>query len=265
MVRSIGTKPTFLAWQPRLVHVADHDHGRTQELGGGGCREAYGTGAGDVDRRTRLDARIQGAMKAGRQNVRQHGQVHDLGQGLVLVRELEQVEVGIGDHDVAGLSADPAAHVDIAVGAAGATGIDRQANAGVRLPAGAASSTGDVERHRDKIAQLDHLDIRALLDHLARDLVPEHHPCRGSCATADHVLIGSADIGRNDLQDHAMLDLAASRVLELGISDILDLDFSWLGVDDAAIFAHDKPLLRVVRRIARPFQCVAKASGRTGT
>ena len=50
-------------------------------------------------------------MEAGRQNVRQHGQVHDLGQGLVLVRKLEQVEIGVGDHDVAGLPADPAAHV----------------------------------------------------------------------------------------------------------------------------------------------------------
>jgi hypothetical protein len=27
-------------------------------------------------------------------------------------------------------------------------------------------------------------------------------------STADHVLVGSADIGQNDLQDHAMLDLA---------------------------------------------------------
>ena len=50
-------------------------------------------------------------MEAGRQNVRQHGQVHDLGQGLVLVRKLEQVEIGVGDHDVAGLPADLAAHV----------------------------------------------------------------------------------------------------------------------------------------------------------
>jgi hypothetical protein len=28
------------------------------------------------------------------------------------------------------------------------------------------------------------------------------------------------------------------RVLELGIGDILNLDFAWLGVDDAAILAH---------------------------
>jgi hypothetical protein len=40
-----------------------------------------------------------------------------------------------------------------------------------------------------------------------------------------------------------MLDLAASRVLELGIGDILNLDFSLLGVDDATIFAHQKTLL----------------------
>jgi hypothetical protein len=38
------------------------------------------------------------------------------------------------------------------------------------------------------------------------------------------VLIGSADIGRNDLQDHAMIDLATLRVLELGIGDVLNLD-----------------------------------------
>ena len=185
-----------------------------------------------------------------------------LDRASVLVRELEQVEIGIGDHDVAGLAADPAAHVHITIGAAGATGIDRQAHAGIRLPAAAASSTGDVERHRDQIAQRDHLDIRTLLDHLARDLVPEHHACRSSCAAAHHVLIGSADIGRNDLQDHAMIDLATLRVLELGIGDVLNLDFAWLGVDDATIFAHDKPL---VQKDCEPSQCVAKASGRSGT
>jgi hypothetical protein len=56
------------------------------------------------------------------------------------------------------------------------------------------------------------------------------------------VLIGSADIGRNDFQDHAMLNLETLRVLKLGIGDILNLDFSWLGVDDASIFVYYKPL-----------------------
>ena len=204
-------------------------------------------------------------METGRQDVRQHGQVHDLGQRLVLVRELEQIEIGIGDHDVAGLPADPAAHVDIAIGAAGATGIDRQAHAGIRLPAGAAPPTSDVERHRDQIAQRDHLDVRPFLDHLAGDLVAEHHPCRRGCAAAHHVLIGSADIGRNDLQNHAMLDLVTSRVFEFGIGDVLNLDFSRLGVDDAAILAHDKPLMRIGRKNCDPLQRGAKASGRMGT
>jgi hypothetical protein len=58
------------------------------------------------------------------------------------------------------------------------------------------------------------------------------------------VLVGSADIGRDHLQDHALLDFAALRVLELGVRDILNLDFSRLGVDDAAISTHDKPLLQ---------------------
>jgi hypothetical protein len=38
------------------------------------------------------------------------------------------------------------------------------------------------------------------------------------------MLVGSTDIGRDYLQDYAVLDLAALRVLELWISDILDLD-----------------------------------------
>src|SRR3979409_82314 len=158
LVRSIGTKPTFLAWRSRasfmspiMITAAPRSWAEA-----GGPRDADGTGTGDIDRRARLDARGQGSVEAGRQDVRQHGEVHDLGQGLVLVRELEQIEVRIGHHDVAGLAADPAAHVDIAVGAARATGIDRQAHAGIRLPAGAAPSTGDVERHRYEIAHRDH-------------------------------------------------------------------------------------------------------------
>ena len=57
------------------------------------------------------------------------------------------------------------------------------------------------------------------------------------------MLVGSTDMGRDDLQDHAMLDLTALRVLELWITNILDLDLARPGVDDAAIPAHDEPLL----------------------
>ena len=118
------------------VHVADHDHGRTQEQRRGGRCEADRTGSGDVNRRTWLHARIQGAVEPGRQDVSQHRQISDLRHCLGLVREFEQVEVGIGGVDVAGLAADPAAHVNIAVGTSRATGIDRWAHPGIRLPAG---------------------------------------------------------------------------------------------------------------------------------
>src|SRR6202035_1755729 len=79
----------------------------------------------------------------------------------------------------------------------------------------------------------------------------EHHACRASCAAADHVLVGSADIGRNHFEDHAVLDLAASRILELRIGNVLDLDFPWFSVDDATIFAHDKPLLQWSGELSR--------------
>lgn len=48
-----------------------------------------------------------------------------------------------------------------------------------------------------------------------------------------------------------MFDLAASRVLELGIGDVLNLDFSGLGVDDATIFAHDKTSPAVCSELLR--------------
>jgi hypothetical protein len=56
-----------------------------------------------------------------------------------------------------------------------------------------------------------------------------------------------------------MLDLAASRVLELGIGDVLNLDFSGLGVDDTTIFAHDK----ILQNYCEPFPLAAKASSKT--
>jgi hypothetical protein len=60
-----------------------------------------------------------------------------------------------------------------------------------------------------------------------------------------------------------MLDLAASRVLELGIGDVLNLDFSGLGVDDATIFAHDKILQGCGQNYCEPFPLAAKASSKT--
>ena len=62
-----------------------------------------------------------------------------------------------------------------------------------------------------------------------------------------------------------MLDLLTSWVLEFGVGDVLNLDFSWLGVDDAPIFAHHKPLVECGQKDCGPSQRGAKASRRIGT
>ena len=134
-------------------------------------------------------------MEAGREDVREHRQVEDLLHRLVLVRELEKVPVGVGNHHVLGLPTDPAAHVHIAVCGARPVGIDVQADAGVALLAVPTAPAGDVERHRAEVALLDELDARTGLDHLPGDLVTEDQPGRGGGASTDHVLIGTADVG----------------------------------------------------------------------
>src|SRR6185312_15091479 len=142
-----------------LVQVPDDDHRGAQQLGGGGGGEPDGPGAGDVDGGADGDPGGDGAVEAGGQDVREHGQVHDLFQGLVAVGELEQVPVGVGDQDVFGLAADPAAHVDVAVGASGAVGVHVQADAGLGFLAVAAAAAGDVEGDRDDVPDLEEFDV----------------------------------------------------------------------------------------------------------
>ena len=91
-------------------------------------------------------------MEACGQNVGQHRQVMNLFHGLSLVGKAQQVEVGVGHHDVLSLAADPAAEIHVAIGAARVLVVDGQADVGVPLAAGAATAAGDVERHRDEIA-----------------------------------------------------------------------------------------------------------------
>jgi hypothetical protein len=221
--------------QPLLDEVGDDDDGRTEQLRTGRCREADRTGTGDVDGRAGLDARRHGAVEAGREDVGQHRQVEDLLHRLVAVRELQQVPVGVRDRDVVRLPADPAAHVDVAVRSAGTRGVDVEADPGLALLAVPAAAARDVEGHRAQVPDLDELDVGADLGHLAEDLVPEHEVLRRGRATADHVLVAAADVGRDDLEDDAVVELAADvrRVdaravlqLELGVVDVLDLDLA---------------------------------------
>ena len=170
-------------------------------------------GAGDIDKRADAYAGRDGAVEAGGQDVREHGEVTDLLHGLCLVGEADEVEVGVGHHDVVGLATYPAAHVDVAVGATGAAGVHVEADTGVLRAARLAASAGDVEGNGDEIADVEVLDVGALLDDLAGDLVAENHAARGRGAATHHVLIGAADVGRDHFEDDGVLDLLACRVL----------------------------------------------------
>src|ERR1700752_4810485 len=76
------------------------------------------------------------AVEAGRQDVRQHGQVGDLLHSLFLVGKLQKVEIGIGHQHIIRLSTHPAAHIHIAVGSARLLLVHVQAHAGIAFAAG---------------------------------------------------------------------------------------------------------------------------------
>src|SRR5205814_6205720 len=96
---------------------------------------------------------------------------------------------------------------------------------------------------RGDVALLDELDVAPRFDDLAGDLVAEDQSCGGGSPPADHVLVGAADVGGDDLEQHAVLDFfLACRVVELGEVDGLDLHFAGLDVGDATIGRrHDGP------------------------
>ncbi len=177
-------------------------------------------------------------MKARRQDVGEHGQVADLGHRPRLVGELQQVEVGVGRHDVFRLPPDPAAHVDIAIGAAGPTFVDGQADAGVAMLAGAASAAGHVERNRNQVADGQHLDVGPLLDHLSSNLMAKHHAGRRRRPAAHHMLVGTADIGRDDLENNAVINFPAVWILKPGVRNILHLNLAGSEIHYTTIVAH---------------------------
>ena len=105
---------------------------------------------------------------------------------------------------------------------------------GVATLAVAAAAAGDVEGHRDDIADLDELDIASALDHLTGDLVAQHQAFRRGGTAANHVLIAAADIGGQNLEDDTVLALTAAQC-EFRERDVLDGDFTGAAIDDAAI------------------------------
>jgi len=224
--------------QADRVDVADDHHRRAQQACRRGSGQADRTGAGDVNGAARADTGGDRAMVAGGEDVGEAGQVADFLHGLVAIRQFQQVEVGVRYQHVFGLAAGPVAHVDVTIGAAGTGRVDGQAHAGVLLFARAAAAAGNVEGHRDQVADFQVFDIAALLDHFAGDLMTEHQPGLGGGAAAHHVLVGAADIGGDHAQDDAVLDLPATGVLHFGIVDFLYFDFAVAEIHDTTITRH---------------------------
>src|SRR5581483_9308114 len=129
------------------------------------------------------------------------GEILDLRHGLIPIRELQRVEIGVRHHHVLGLAADPTAHVDVAVGCAGAIAVDVQTDTGLALFTVATATARDVEGDGDDVALLDEFHIGARLDDLAGNFVTQYQAGRGGCATAHHVLVTSADVRGDGLQD----------------------------------------------------------------
>jgi hypothetical protein len=106
---------------------------------------------------------------------------------------------------------------------------------------------GDVERHGADVAHVDELDVGALLDDLAEDLVTEHQVRRCRGAAADHVLVAAADVGGDHLEDHAVVQLAphVGRVhpravleFQLRVVGLVYLDLAGLDVRNASVACH---------------------------
>ena len=177
-------------------------------------------------------------MKAGRQNIRQAGEIPDFFECLVLVGKAQQIEVSVRHHDVFSLATDPAAHVYIAIGAASARWIHVQAYAGVLLFAGATATASHVKGYRDNVTFFEELDIAARLDHFAGNFMAQDQAGRGGSATAYHVLVGAADIGGQYLEDDAVVGLLTRRSDQLGKRDGLHFDFTWPDIGYASISRH---------------------------
>ncbi|MNO85930.1 hypothetical protein D3C76_773150 [compost metagenome] len=177
-------------------------------------------------------------MVAGRQNVGEAGQVTDLLHGLVAIRQFQQVEVGVRHQHVLSLAAGPVAHVDVTVGATGAGRVDGEADTGVHLFARAAAAARDVERYRHQVAHLQAFDITPQLDDFTGDFVAQDQADLGSGAAADHVLVGAADVGGDHLEDHAVLDLLATRVLHFRVVDIAYFDLAGAEIYHSTIARH---------------------------
>jgi hypothetical protein len=110
-----------------------------------------------------------------------------------------------------------------------------KANAGVALSTGPATATCNVERDRYEVTDFEILDVTPFLYYFAGDLVSEHHAGRRRRTTPHHVLVGAADIGRDDLEDDAVINRLSRWIAERRKVDLLNFDAAWFEVDNTAV------------------------------
>jgi hypothetical protein len=185
--------------------VPDDDHGRAQQVARGGTSQPDRSRTGDVDNGPGTDTCAHGPVEPGREDVRQTGEVLDLGQGLVSVREAQEVEVGVGDHDVLSLPSDPPSHVDIAVGGPGTGGFTFR-----QIPV-----LPSLQLRQRPQAMLKGTETRSptFTNSTSRPAsmtspvisCPRTNPAGRRSTAPHHVLVAPADIGAHDLEDHAVV------------------------------------------------------------
>ncbi|SIF84777.1 Uncharacterised protein [Mycobacteroides abscessus subsp. abscessus] len=224
--------------KPVLVVVADDDAGRTQQPRRRRTTAADRTGTGDIHRRARLGARLHQAMKGRGQNVRKQGEIKDLLHRLVFVREPQQLEVGVRDEQVLGLTTLPVAEVE-PVRAARDVGIRGLADIGTARLTVATPPAGNVERNRDEITLGEELDVVAHFDDLTGHLVAHDHPLGHRKRASEDVQVAAADVGGDHFQDRAMGSLLAVGHDQFRILQRIDPHVPRIVEDDCAItFSH---------------------------
>jgi hypothetical protein len=102
----------------------------------------------------------------------------------------------------------------------------------------AAAPACHIEWDRYEITDLVIFDVTADLDDLAGDLMPQDHAHRGCSAASNHVLVGSADVRRDDLEYDAVNDRFPCRIAEGWKVDVSNLDLARSEIDNATIGGH---------------------------
>lgn len=176
-------------------------------------------------------------MIAGGEDV---GEQHEVGLVLLARRQLQTVEVGVGNAQILRLPARPGPHGDVAVGATGEAGIDGLAEPGESLYTVGTEPAGDIEGHDHAVALLERGDALAeFLDDPHVLVAEDDAGLRGGTAFV-HVQVGPAYRGGGDSYDHIV------RMLDRGLVDVLDRHTERFLVHDgfhAATSARDAHLI----------------------